>query len=85
MEYTVKVSLVPAHCGLKIDGLLVPPVKPYTRLTDHLITGLSLPRKSGSSQTIHTYKPFWFTWMVIFVGCYFVIFVGCYLLDVMTS
>ena len=26
---------------------------------------MSLTRKSGSSQTIHTYKPFWFTWMDI--------------------
>ena len=29
-------------------------------------SGLSLPRKSGSSQTIHTYRPYWLSWMVIF-------------------
>ena len=54
---------------IEIDGLLVPPGKAYTLLTDH--SGLSLPRKHGSSQTIHTYKPF----MAYFK----------YLLDVMTS
>ena len=42
----------------EIDGLLVLPGKAYVLLTDHLVnrSGLSLPRKSGSSQTIHTYR-----------------------------
>ena len=48
---------------IEIDRLLVHPVKAYTLLTVHLInrsglnrSGLSLPRKSCSSQTIHNYK-----------------------------
>ena len=36
--------------------LIVPPGKAYTLLTDHLCSGLSLPRKSGSSQTTIHYK-----------------------------
>ena len=38
----------------EIDGLLVPPDKVFTLLTDHLITVqfLNLPKKSGSSETI---------------------------------
>ena len=39
------------------NGLLLPPSKAYTLLTDHLLlvnrSGLSPLRKSGSSQTIH--------------------------------
>ena len=49
------------NCHCVIEGLLVPPGKAYALLTDHLITGLttqkvclSLSRKSGLSQTIHT-------------------------------
>ena len=54
--YLIKL-LGPRSLGPKeIDWLLVPPGKAYSLLTDHLITGPH--RKSGSSQTIHTYKPF---------------------------
>ena len=40
---------------------------------------MSLPRKSGSCQTIHTYKPCWFSWVVVFeahFGCHDVLFLG---------
>ena len=61
----------------EINRLLVPTGKASTQLTDHLITGwlgLSLPRKSGSSQTIRTYKPYLLSWVVIFEvlpGCHY--------------
>ena len=52
----------PTHWGPKeIDGLLVFPSKASTLLTGRLLvnrSGQNLPRKSGSSQTIHTYKPY---------------------------
>ena len=35
--------------------------------------------KSGSSETIHTYAPFWFSWVVIFEalsGCHDVLILG---------
>ena len=38
-----------------------------------------MPRKSGSSQTIHTYKPSWLTWVVIFealFGCHDILILG---------
>ena len=56
IEYHSNIGLGPRPLGPKeIDGLLVPPGKAYTLLTNHL----SLPRKNGSSQTIHMYiKPF---------------------------
>ena len=59
MERLINV-MGPLSLGPKeIDGLLVPEGKAYKLLTDHLISenhsGLSLPRKSVSSQTIHTY------------------------------
>ena len=55
----------PAHWSLgEIDGLLVPPGKASKLLTDHLITGLLLQfepaQEKWFSQTIHTYKPYWF-------------------------
>ena len=56
-----------------IDGLLVPPGKASTLLTDCLITGVSLPRKRDTSKTIPTYKPYWRSWVVIFeelFGCH---------------
>ena len=62
-EFVIKLLLLisyegPSQSGPKEkDGLLVPLGKVYTLLTDNLITGkrsgLNLPRKSGSSQTIH--------------------------------
>ena len=56
----------PAHWGLgEIDGLLVPPDKASKLLTDRLITGDPAQEK-WFSQTIHTYKPYWFAWVVIF-------------------
>ena len=40
------------------------------QMTDDLITGnasgLSMPRKSCPSQYIHTYKPYWLSWVVVF-------------------
>ena len=56
-----------------IAGLLVPPGKSYTLANWLLVnrSGLSLPRKSGASQTVHTYKRL--SWMVVFqtlVGCH---------------
>ena len=42
-------------------------------------SGLSQPRKSGSNQTIHTYKPLWLSWMVILealVGCHDILTLG---------
>ena len=47
-----------------------------TLLTDHLITGLSLPRKSGSSQTIHTYKLCWVVVFETFFGCHGILILG---------
>ena len=45
----------------EIDGLLVPPGKASTQLTDHLITGLLLrfepAQEKWLSQTHHTNKP----------------------------
>ena len=62
----------PVHLGLgEIDGLLVPLSKASKLLTDHLIAGK--PLKSDPAQeklfspTIHTYKPNWFAWVVIFM------------------
>ena len=55
----------------EIDGLLVPPGKASLLLTDR--SGLSLPRKSGSCQTIYTYMACWFGWVIIFealFGCH---------------
>ena len=64
----------------EIDGLLVSSGKAYTLLNDHLNrSSLSLPRKRGSSQTIHTYKPLRLSWMVIFqafVGCHAILILG---------
>ena len=62
----------PAHCGLgEIDGLLVSPGKASKVLTNHLITGRPLKSEPAQekwfSQTIHTYKPYWFPWVVIFM------------------
>ena len=56
----------------EIDGLFVPPGKANKPLTINLSEGLSLPWKCGSIQTIHTYKPFWFTWMFIFSSTFWV-------------
>ena len=54
----------PCPLGPKeIDGLLVPSGRAYMLVNSF---GLSLPRKSGSSQTIHAYKPLWLTWVAIF-------------------
>ena len=54
----------------EIDGLLVPPGKASKLLTDHLITGKPLKtepvQEKWLSQPIHTYKPYWFAWVVIF-------------------
>ena len=40
-------------------------------LTDHLITGEPLMSEPAQekwfSQTIHTYKPYWLCWVVIFM------------------
>ena len=56
----------PAHWGLgEIDGLLVPPDKASNLLTDHLITGSAQEKWFG--QTIHTCKPYWLSWVVIFM------------------
>ena len=33
-------------------------------------SGLNLPRKSGSSQTIHTHKSYWLCWVLIFEALY---------------
>ena len=59
----------PANWGLgAIDGVIVPPGKASNLLNDHLITGLLL--MSGSAQEvkrIHTYKPYWLCWVVIFM------------------
>ena len=52
--------------------------KAYTLLTDHLITGLSLARKSGSSQTLHTLS-LWLSLVVIFealFGCHDILISG---------
>ena len=55
----------------EIDGLLVPPGKASKLLTDHLITGKPLKSEPAQekwfSQAIHTYKPYWFAWVVIFM------------------
>ena len=52
------------------DGLLVPPGKASKLLTDHLITCKPLKsepvQEKWVSQTIHTYKLYWFTWVEIF-------------------
>ena len=47
------------------DGLLVPPGKAYTQLTGHLITCLSLPRKSGFKSN-HPYMCYWLSRVVLF-------------------
>ena len=63
----------------EIDGLLVPPGKASLLLLLVNSSGLSLPRKSGSGQTVHTYKPCWFSWVVMFealFGCHDVLFWG---------
>ena len=70
-----------AHWGLgEIDGLLVPPGKASKLLTDHLITGKPFKSEPAQekwfSQTIHTYKPYWFALVVIFMK---------HILSVMTS
>ena len=57
----------------EIDGLLVPPGKASSLLTDHLITGLSLPRKGGTCQIIHTYNPCWFSWVVKFEALFWML------------
>ena len=62
----------PAHWGLgEIDGLLVPPGKASYLMTDHLITGytlLSVPaQEKWFSQTIHTYKHYWLSSVIIFM------------------
>ena len=62
----------PAHWGLgEIDGLLVPPDKASKLLTDQLITGKSLKSEPAQemwfNQIAHTYKPYWFAWVVIFM------------------
>ena len=55
--YLIKL-LGPRSLGPKeIDWLFVPPGKAYSLQTDQ-VNRLCPPRKSGSSQTIHTYKPF---------------------------
>ena len=71
----------PANCGLEeIDGLLVPPGKASNLLIDHLITGYPLMSEPAQemwfSQTIHTYKPYWLSLVVIFMK---------HILSVMTS
>ena len=56
-----------------MDWLLLPPDKAYTLLTDQLITAFEPAQEKWLSQTIHTYKPLWLSWMVIFeaqVGCH---------------
>ena len=63
----------------EIDGLLVPLGKASTLRLLVNRSGLSLPRKSCSSQTIHTYKPNWLSCAVIFEAlfrCHHVIIVG---------
>ena len=59
--------------------LLVHPGK-ASKLTDHLITGKLLKSEPAQEnwfrQTIHTYKPYWFAWVVIFMK---------HILSVMTS
>ena len=62
----------PVHKGLgEIDGLPVPPGKATNLLTNHLITGFPLMSEPAQekwfSQTIHTYKPYWLSWVVIFM------------------
>ena len=65
-------------------GLIVNPGKAYPPLTDRLLvnrSGMSLPRKSGSSQIIHTIKTLWLTYMVIhvseaLVGCHEILICG---------
>ena len=57
----------------EIDGLFVSPGKASLLLTDHLITGYPLgacPGKVVSSQTLHTYKPFWLGLMHISSTCW---------------
>ena len=71
----------PTHWGLgETDGPLVPPGKASKLLTNHLITGKPLKSEPAQekwfSQTIHTYKPYWFAWVVIFIK---------HILSVMTS
>ena len=72
----------PTHWGAgEIDGLLVSPGKASKLLTDNLITdngsSLSQPAQvKWFSQTIHTYKPYWLKWVVIFMK---------HILSVMTS
>ena len=61
-----------AHWGLgEIDGLLVSPGKASKLLTDYLITCEPLKSEPAQemwfSQTIHTYKPYWLIWVVIFM------------------
>ena len=63
---------VPPIGGLgEIDGLLVPPGKASKLLTDHLNTGKPLKseptQEKWFSQTVHTYKSYWFAWVVIFM------------------
>ena len=60
----------PANLGLgEIDGLLVPQGKASNLLIDHLISGQQLMSEPAQemwfSQTIHTYKPYWLSWVVI--------------------
>ena len=58
----------PANWGLgAIDGLIVPPGKASNLLDDHLITGLPLSNVYGLVKRIHTYKPYWLCWVVIFM------------------
>ena len=76
------IPLAPAHLGPKeIDGLLVSSGKASTLLTGYLInrSSLSLPKKSGSCQTSHIYKLYWFSWVGIFealVGCHDILILG---------
>ena len=66
----------PTHWGLgEIYGLLVPPGKTSILLTCHLI--MSEPaQEKWFSQIIHTNKPHWLSWVVIFMK---------HILSVMTS
>ena len=58
----------PAHWGLgEINGLLDTPGKASNLLTDHLITGQLLKSEPAQekwfSQTTHTYKSYWLSWV----------------------
>ena len=79
----MNIKWAPAQLGSKqIDGLLVPPGKASSLLTDHLITyWLTAHRKSGSGQTIHiyNYRLCRYSWVVIFevhFGCHDVLILG---------